>query len=842
MKNTDGTQVVAVLFSQLLLATAGWAQWSAFNDLAPGAGTHSNATRYHVFGYNDGTNGPLRDIRTGMQTPVRLTLSRIGTPASASSGTNPAAGTPLAGVFDGFVDFGGSPTNSPNFRSTSASVTYTFSGLNPTNLYSLRAGALSLYTAGDCWTLVSLGGAESFLPAHSSGVLTDAQRSGLASNQVVAPFAGPNAPTRGEMVGWDRIAPGADGTFSLVCAGYSLSGYPVLSSLVVTGLRLATEGSEPLTLVSHPTSQALMEGERAALRVEVVGAPVFCQWYKDGEPLAGATEPTLALSAARPSDAGNYQVVVSNSCTVLTSRIAFLTVGPLRPVVITNQPADLLLTNGMTARWDAGVEGDPPLTWQWFKDGWPLPDATNAELLILSAAPCDTGLYSVRVANPTNSTFSSNAALTVVPWPVGGPSTVDTNFMGVASLWIRAMLALSNGSIYLGGAFAQYDGVDCSGLARINPYGRLDRGFLAMSNGGVTYALTVQPDGKLLAGGSYGVVRLLTHGASDPAFVPASFHNGTVRQIAVQPDGRLLVAGEFSAVGSSSRPNLARLNADGSLDPTFNPGTGPNSMVRALLLLEDGRMWIGGLFTNYNGVSQSRLARVTSTGELDATFLPGTNAANGAVYFLTLSGDRILVAGEFTALNGAAISGVARLYRDGSLDPTFRTVGGVLGGPVYTITQQDYGQLVIGGAFTQVAGVPRSQLARLNADGSLDPHFQISFAESTGVQNWILSSVSVPGGDVLISGLFYAVNQVSGRFLARLVGRGGPFLRLDQAPGGSPRLAWPTNAAGFVPQSRPTIWSGEWRTEEASPVVVGEWNLLDLAPTNQSQFFRLFKP
>jgi hypothetical protein len=48
--------------------------------------------------------------------------------------------------------------------------------------------------------------------------------------------------------------------------------------------------------------------------------------------------------------------------------------------------------------------------------------------------------------------------------------------------------------------------------------------------------------------------------------------------MALQPNGQLVVAGEFTSVNSTNRNNIARLNSDGSLDPTFDPGIGPNDI------------------------------------------------------------------------------------------------------------------------------------------------------------------------------------------------------------------------------------------------------------------------
>ena len=126
-----------------------------------------------------------------------------------------------------------------------------------------------------------------------------------------------------------------------------------------------------------------------------------------------------------------------------------------------------------------------------------------------------------------------------------------------------------------------------------------------------------------------------------------------------------------------------------------------------------------------------------------------------------------------------------------------------MGGPVYTITELEYGQLMIGGVFTSVDGTPLNGLARLNADGSLDRTF---LPAPGGPTAGCWSARRFPGNGVLIGGLFTTVNGLSQPFLTRLVGRGGPFLKLERTAEGPARLLWHTNAPGFVPAKPRGSW------------------------------------
>src|SRR5262249_51540748 len=126
--------------------------------------------------------------------------------------------------------------------------------------------------------------------------------------------------------------------------------------------------------------------------------------------------------------------------------------------------------------------------------------------------------------------------------------------------------------------------------------------------------IAVQPDGKVLLGGRFGAVsgagaqgvaRLNGDGTRDTNFFSPQIGEGiSVYALAIKPDGKVLIGGEFVEVNSSPRAHISRLNANGSLDPSFNSGigtTGPISpFVYALALRPDGRTVIGGGFTAVN--------------------------------------------------------------------------------------------------------------------------------------------------------------------------------------------------------------------------------------------------
>ncbi|MCA3067815.1 MAG: delta-60 repeat domain-containing protein, partial [Rhodocyclaceae bacterium] len=224
-------------------------------------------------------------------------------------------------------------------------------------------------------------------------------------------------------------------------------------------------------------------------------------------------------------------------------------------------------------------------------------------------------------------------------------------------------------------------------------------------------------------------VKAQTPGALDTSFNPTDVGFGSgaganfpVLTLALQPDGKVLIGGSFTTYNGTSRNSIARLNADGTLDNTFNPGTGANSEVYSLALQPDGKVLIGGSFTTYNGTSRNYIARLNADGTLDNTFNPGTGA-NSRVRTLALQPDgKVIIGGRFTTYNGTSRDYIARLNADGTLDNTFNPGTGA-NDQVQTLALQPDGKVIIGGDFTSYNGTSRNRIARLNADGTLDNTF-----------------------------------------------------------------------------------------------------------------------
>ncbi|HEX7999882.1 MAG TPA: FG-GAP-like repeat-containing protein [Pyrinomonadaceae bacterium] len=351
--------------------------------------------------------------------------------------------------------------------------------------------------------------------------------------------------------------------------------------------------------------------------------------------------------------------------------------------------------------------------------------------------------------------------------------SVDTSFNDAgANSSISAVALQADGKILIGGFFSLVSGVVRNHIARLNEDGTLDASFVASTTNSVT-AVCVQADGKIVIGGIFegvnatarrGLARLNADGSLDASFNPGTGADSNVYAVALQPDGKVIVGGEFTLFNGVSRARIARLNVDGSVDASFNGGYGANATVYAVVLQADGKVVIGGTFTNVNGVARRRLARLHTDGTVD-TSLDTTTGPDTTVLAVVVhpADGRITIGGFFTSINNVTRTYIGQLYADGSLNNSFNT-NITTGGIVYAMALQPDGKAIIGGDLVAVNGVGRTRLARLNADGSLDP----SFNPGTGPNRTVRAVALQPDGKIIVGGMFNSINGIPCNNLARL--------------------------------------------------------------------------
>ena len=311
------------------------------------------------------------------------------------------------------------------------------------------------------------------------------------------------------------------------------------------------------------------------------------------------------------------------------------------------------------------------------------------------------------------------------------------------------------------------------------------------------FAVAIQSDGKVLVAGDFalingvphpGIARLHSDGSLDAAFDAGVGADGLVYSLAVEPgDGKVLAGGQFATVAGAPRTSLAKLNADGSLDPDFHPvieGEG-GAVVSTVLVQPDGQILIGGNFSVVCGLPRRGIARLLPTGALDRSFDPGLGLNEGTAHDLALQPDgRILVGGTFTEVGGLPRWGLARLRSDGRVDAEFNSSVFLGQGPgrVYAVSvHPDYG-IVVGGAFDRVSSTARAGLARVRFDGSVDSGFDPQGGVIGGAAA-PFDLLALPGGEVLVTGDFWYAAGAERTGLARLTPTGFADATFNPGPG-----------------------------------------------------------
>ena len=202
----------------------------------------------------------------------------------------------------------------------------------------------------------------------------------------------------------------------------------------------------------------------------------------------------------------------------------------------------------------------------------------------------------------------------------------------------------SDDKILVGGTFTSINGMSRNGIARLNSDGSLDRSFFDSGSpqgcDGLVRAIAVQLDGKILIGGAFSKVhgvsrnhlaRLLPGGALDASFTSPLPSDANVNAIKLQIDGKIVVGtGSFVPRPGSGSSSLVRLLSDGSIDPNFDPGTGPNGPVNDLVILPNGDIVIVGGFTAVNGIDRWLVARLKGDG---LKFRPPIRLPDGSAKF-----------------------------------------------------------------------------------------------------------------------------------------------------------------------------------------------------------------
>lgn len=340
--------------------------------------------------------------------------------------------------------------------------------------------------------------------------------------------------------------------------------------------------------------------------------------------------------------------------------------------------------------------------------------------------------------------------------------TIDLSFdSGGANGTVYDMALQNDGKVIIGGGFTAINGISRKRCARLNANGILDTTFQnpTISDYDNVYTLQLLNDGRVIIGGSFVSVNnikighlacLNTNGSLNTTTLSPFSTTGRVYCSAIQSDGKLLIGGDFLGYSYSGNTRLIRINTDGTFDTSFVfNGTGANSTVNVTQTQSDGKIIIGGNFTQYNNVNAFKLTRTNSDGSYDTSFngFQGISLNNlePTINAIKIQSDgKILIGGLFNTVNGVNAYGIARLNVDGSFDATFTSALSYLddtySGGVKSIYIQSDGKILVG-----IYGY----IKRLNSNGTFDSTF------SSPITNGYIADITIDSnGKIIISGGF----------------------------------------------------------------------------------------
>jgi uncharacterized delta-60 repeat protein len=413
--------------------------------------------------------------------------------------------------------------------------------------------------------------------------------------------------------------------------------------------------------------------------------------------------------------------------------------------------------------------------------------------------------------------------------------------------WVWALARQPDGRLLVAGQFTSFNGVPGGEVVRLNANGSVDTNFTASITAGepTIHSVAVQPDGRVMIGGMFSgingatrirLARLNADGTLDPGFVTSvnsSISFITVSHLAVQTNSQIVIGGWFESANGAPHTNIARLNSNGSLDTGYNAqiDTPPN----ALVMQADGKVLIGGAFSTVNGQVRAHIARLNTNGTLDTAFLPVTDG-NMDGFALQPDG-KIIIGGGFNTVNTVSRHRIARLNADGSLDTTFQN--GMAGADSYIgcVALDPAGHVLVGGQYASMNGVGRTNLARLNTNGSLDTTFLAdvdSFPEQMLVQ---------PDSRVIIRGSYItSVNGRSRNRLARLQSSNAPIIDRPGFSGGV--FSFDVNAVAgktYGVEATTNLPAG-WGLVLSTNAAFDNFTFSDPNPTQfPRRFFRVYK-
>ena len=370
-------------------------------------------------------------------------------------------------------------------------------------------------------------------------------------------------------------------------------------------------------------------------------------------------------------------------------------------------------------------------------------------------------------------------------------TNIFRNYNGRAN--IEACIQQPDGNYLVGGLFYSYDGNPVGGIARFDSFGNPDFSFDVTGTklaGEVTCFAIRTTDDEYFVGGyfsTYGpdarnnLVLIKTDGTNDPALpltTGVSDFSPQIFAISPQTDGKVIVGGLFSSVNGQPRYNLVRLNSDGSTDSSFQTINGASRSVRAFVRQSSGKLLVVGNFYAIDGVAKSGVARLNNDGSLDGSFDPGIGPnVNSLSAAAVDASDNVYIGGSFSSFNTVTRPNFVKLGPNGAVDLAFNTGVGTAGTPptVSAVAPPTAtAGVVIGGSFTLYNGSTANRIARVNdTTAALDTPFTANGGSAFNINGNVVRALTLRSdGSYYAAGSFTAFNGTTRQRLLHLNSNG----------------------------------------------------------------------
>lgn len=371
---------------------------------------------------------------------------------------------------------------------------------------------------------------------------------------------------------------------------------------------------------------------------------------------------------------------------------------------------------------------------------------------------------------------SGQSCFSLAKFAGSGGGAVDVSWVPFVPGQVKALATGSDGSVFLGGNFHSVNNESVNNLAKVSGSGTLDPTWRPSPNGSVQ-ALVF--DGtSLYVGGVFTFIggqsrnrlaRLSQNGTgSADAWDPSA--NSAVVSLALEGTTGVYTGGFFTSIGGQARSHIAKLGTSGTglADATWDPS--PDEVPNAIALTSDGSVIVGGFFSTIGGAARARIAKLSATGS-GAADLAWNPSANARLWALASDAQgRVYAGGAFSSAAGATHRGFAVIDSAGTSKTPFDATEP---GWSFAMARQPDGSIIAGGYFFEAGGLPRDNILRLHADGSLDTAWNPSItAMSDASAIRILALAADADGAVYAGGYFEQVNDEPRTGLVKLSGSG----------------------------------------------------------------------